>query len=314
MNQIPRYGTGCLKTPPEVQANHYRLASAPPLIDWSKPFHVPAVLKQKNQDGSSSCTGQATAYYCEALNQIENGKDEVYSPRFIYSQVNAGYGSGAYIWRAMSIPLKPGVASEESVPGGSNTEDIMTDKSANDSAKIEAKTDKYAVIPRTSIDQLAQIIQDYHGFVTGFNGHDGMFSPNGTVVDWSKSDWGHAVYVCGYEVRGGKKYLKFKNSWGSQWGTDGYGYFPEEFVSSGNLYDAYVYALVEDLDPASIFKLVRVDGGKEVWLIRDGKKTHVYNAAALTIISSFANVQPISQAELDAIPDSGLDLQAIQKE
>lgn len=308
------YGKGCLPTPLDIKAKHYRLAPlAAPTIDWSVPYRIPAVLTQKNQDGSSSCTAQATTYYVEALNQIENGKNEQYSPRFIYSQTTLGYGQGAYIWKAMKIP-QTGVASEASVPGGAETEAIMTDKSANGNAILEARADKYAVIPRGSIDTLAQIVKDYHGFVTGFNGHDGMFAPDGTVIDWSTSTWGHAVYVVGYEMHNGQKCLVFKNSWGSGWGTDGCGYFPEAFVGSGMMYDAYVYALTEDLDPSSMFKVVQVAGSPEVWLIRDGKKTHIYNQGALTSISSFANIVPITQADLDAIPDTGLELATLVKE
>lgn len=163
-----------------------------------------------------------------------------------------GYGQGTYIWKAMSIPLKQGAASEESVPGLDQSEAIMIDQSENKNAVLEAKTDKYAVIPRANIDAMAQIVRDYHGFVTGFNGHNNMFAPDGTVVDWSKNDWGHAVYVYGYEIHNGVKCLKFKNSWGSSWGDDGCGYFPESFVNSGMMFDAYVYAVLDDLDPKSI--------------------------------------------------------------
>jgi hypothetical protein len=252
---IESFGKGAVQESQESSDSHYTLAfSAPPVIDWSVPFRVPATLVQRNQKTSSSCTGQAVCYYTQALNQIEHGVSELYSARHNYSQANLGYGQGAWIWKAMSFPISQGAASANSVPDGDSTELIMTDKSDNWKAVLEAKTDKYAVISRQGqgIDFMAQIIKDYHGFVTGFNGWNGMFSSDGTVVDWSKTEWGHAVYVCGYEMHNGQKCLVFKNSWSDTWGSGGYGYFPEAFVTSGMMYDAYVYALVEDLDPNSV--------------------------------------------------------------
>lgn len=73
------------------------------------------------------------------------------------------------------------------------------------------------------------------------------------------------------------------------------------------------------IDPTTLiaftmFDLVKVDGSKEVWLIRDGKKTHVYNAGALLTISDFASIKTVNQADLDAIPDSGIELAALIRE
>lgn len=245
------YGKGAVKTPKVVRDTQFRLGATPTLVDWIQPYIVPATLHQRDQKTSSSCTGQATSYYTEVLNQIEHSINERHSARFPYSQA-ALPGGGAYIWKAMSYPLIPGAASLESVPEGESTEAIMTDKSLNATAKIEARADKYAVIPRSNIDQMAQVVRDYHGFVTGFNGHNGMFAPDGTVVDWSHTEWGHAVYVCGYEMRNGKKCLKFKNSWSANWGDGGFGYFTEDFVNSGMMFDCYVYAEIADLDPNSV--------------------------------------------------------------
>lgn len=310
-------GKGAVYTPKPIRDRHYRIAASAPMAatDWSAPYRVPATLTQKNQDGSSSCTAQATTYFCEALNQIENGKTEVYSPRFIYSQTNLGANGGSYMYSALSIPNKQGVASMASVPCGNESESIMIDKSDNVNAVLEAKTDKYAVVPRSTIDQMAQIVKDYHGFVTSFNGYNGgMFNSQGEIVDWSKVQWGHAVYVIGYEIRHGIKYLVFKNSWGSAWGTDGCGYMPEAFVNSGLMFDAYTYALLEDLDPMSMFRLVKVGTSPEVWLVRDGKRTHIYNQGALMAIADFSKVETVSQQEFDGFPDSGLDLATLVKE
>lgn len=248
------FGKGCIPTPEAIKASQYVLSEINVIpIDWSKPHRVPAALIQKNQDGSSSCTAQSTNYYVEVLNQLANGFVERYNSRFIYSQT-VEPGGGAYIWKAMSIPLIQGAASLDSISEGDSSEAIMTDRSENYKAVIEAKPDKYAQLPTRgrNIDYLANIVIKYNGFITGFNGWDGMFSADGTVVDWSQSNWGHAVYICGFETHNGRRCLVFKNSWGSNWGDGGFGYLPEEFLSSGMVFDAYVYAQIADLDPHSM--------------------------------------------------------------
>lgn len=309
------FGKGAVITHEDVTRDQYALsAPVPVFIDWTIPFRVPANLTQKNQASSSSCTAQATNYYCEALNQIDHGVSELYSSRWIYSQTSIGPNQGAYIWKAMSIPLLKGAADLNSVPEGDSSESTMRDTLFNAHAVLEAKTDKYAVISRQQqgIDFMAQIVRDYHGFVTGFNGWNGMFDKDGTVIDWSKNEWGHAVYVCGYEMRKGQKCLVFKNSWSSQWGDGGYGYFPEAFVTSGMLFDAYVYATIQDLE--NKMKLVKIDGSNEVYVVNNGVRTHIYNQAALKAFSDFESVEVITQADFDAIPDSGVDLAALVKE
>lgn len=301
MIDISQFGKGAIRTPKKIRDSHFRLAlSAGTPIDWSKPYIVPDTVPVFNQGSSSACTAFATISYCMALNELLNGVKEEYSRRHIYSQVSIGPNQGAYIWKAMSIPLK-GLASEASIPDGLD-EQTEIDGSLNANAVIEAMAQKYAMVPRVNIDQMAQVILSQKGFVTGFNGHNAMFDAAGQVVDWSHSEWGHAVRIKGFEMRNGKKCIRFRNSWSAQWGSDGDGFFTEDFVNSGMLYDLYTYAQMTDLDPSSMFKLVQVSGSPEVWLVKNGVRTHVDDATALTIIGEFSQVQQISEADLNAIP------------
>ena len=167
-------------------------------------------------------------------------------------------GGGAYIWKAMSIPLKIGVVDAKTAPDGASDECTMRDTSCNNLGPLKAIFDKYAQLPRTNIDYLAQIVEDYHGFVTGFSGNN--TSADSAVIEVPNTvAWGHAVYVCGHRaLPDGRKVLIFKNSWGD-WGDNGYGYFTEEFVNSGFLFDAYVYASITDLDNFNTMILTKED-------------------------------------------------------
>ncbi len=311
MLDVSMYSKGCVQAPPSVGASFEIELGILNQINWSIPYKVPAVLTQRDQKGSQSCTAQATCYYTEVLNQIDHATNERYSARHIYSQTFVP-GGGALISGAMRIPIVQGAASFASVSDGLSTETIMIDGTDNYLAVMEAKTDKYAAIPNdANIDHLAQTVRDYHGFVTGFYGWNGMFDNDGTIVDWSRKDWGHAIYITGHQMHNGKKCLTYKNSWGPGFGTDGGGFIPEDFIHSGMMFDAHVYADITDLKPASMFKLVQVPGSQEVWIIKGGKKTHLFNEGALLAISEFASIINISQADLDAIPDTGVQLMAV---
>jgi hypothetical protein len=58
---------------------------------------------------------------------------------------------------------------------------------------------------------------------------------------------GHAIVFVGYdndgyivkEVRNSKAKYKFKNSWGTLWGDDGYGYLDEDFINNGFVYESW---------------------------------------------------------------------------
>ena len=70
-------------------------------------------------------------------------------------------------------------------------------------------------------------------------------------------------------------------------------------------------------NPAPIdmkFLLRQVPGSKEVWIIRNGKRIHVGNSKGLLSIADFSDITPISQIELDSIPDSGGDLSWVDRE
>lgn len=287
------YGKGAIKTPKEIRNRHFRLGATVSTIDWSQPFEIEKgfTLNQRNQKSSSSCTAQSTMYYCEVLDPLHQQG----SARYNYSQSFLP-GGGAYIWKAMSIP-QTGVATPASVPDGDSSESTMEDSTLNKNAIIESRAEVYAMIPRSNIDQMAQIVRDHKGFVTGFNGHDGMFASDGTVTDWSHSDWGHAVLVVGYEMRNGVKCLKFKNSWSSNWGSNGYGFFPEVFINSGMMFDCYVYADVQD-----VIKPMNQDEVKKLYVLAFYREP---DAGELT----FWTGKPLSEFLTTAIKDRSVFLQ-----
>ncbi len=58
---------------------------------------------------------------------------------------------------------------------------------------------------------------------------------------------GHALAIVGHgnynPTDAGNNYFKFINSWGPEWGDNGFGYFPEEYVSNVNFFGSSAYAV-----------------------------------------------------------------------
>lgn len=83
-------------------------------------------------------------------------------------------------------------------------------------------------------------IQVYDNFYDNADGNIDM--PTGSLLG------GHAIVLCGYN----KDRIIFRNSWGSDWGTNGYGSLPIEYV---NLYGSDFWVLLKS-DYVSISKFL----------------------------------------------------------
>jgi hypothetical protein len=71
--------------------------------------------------------------------------------------------------------------------------------------------------------------------------------------------------------------------------------------------DGFVSALKYVLRPKNKMRFIKVGvDGVDVWLVINSQRSLVYNALAFTLISgNWASIEIVTQAELDAIPDTG---------
>lgn len=88
------------------------------------------------------------------------------------------------------------------------------------------------------------------------------------------------------------------------------GEFRDEYALFAQYRARLLGSLVDDMK----FSLWRTESGKDVYLVRSGQKTLVYNAGALSMIADFSDIKIVSQAELDAVPDTGKTIALITNE
>lgn len=96
----------------------------------------------------------------------------------------------------------------------------------------------YLRVPQTLAD-IKTTVAANNPVVFGFSVYESFdnAAKGGIVPMPSKTDdsmvGGHAIVIVGYDDV--KKWVVFRNSWGSRWGDGGYGYMPYDYVLNGGL-------------------------------------------------------------------------------
>ena len=228
-------GYGSLPIPPEEYA---LLASAdragssvalPPQMDLSPYFPLPG-----NQGEQSSCVGWATAYALKSYQErLEMGwaftQNHIFSPAFIYNQLNGGQDRGSRIDLALELIVAQGAATLASMPY--DVDDFRSQPSA--SARQEAAGFRAAASTRINS---SRDVKAYLAARTPVVAHleicenfDDLQGPNAVYNSFVGTCEGHAVTFTGYDdsLFGGA--FRVLNSWGQDWGDEGYFWLPYRF-------------------------------------------------------------------------------------
>ena len=248
--EFAEYGRGFIPMP----ANMYRSApviradpvSLPRRVDLSHDFPDPG-----NQGTQGSCVGWAVAYALKSYHERDergwplNNQAHLMSPAYIYNQINNGEDNGAIFMNAFNLLRDEGVASLELMPY--NERDYVTQPSQE--AEAEAATYKISrwgvvakggsraeyeremkrhLVAGTPIAIAIPVNDDFYYLNLSNPIYDftGRFDPGG-----------HAIVIVGYDD--GRNAFKIINSWGTDWGLDGYGWIAYDSIDSLIL-EAYV--------------------------------------------------------------------------
>jgi uncharacterized repeat protein (TIGR01451 family) len=206
--------------------------SEPASIDLSSNF--PAVGDQGRQ---GSCVGWASAY---ALKTYQEGMEmkwpldtptHLFSPAYIYNQINGGQDKGSQIYDALDLIIKQGAASLASTPYRDN--DYLTQPS--NAAQKEAsgfKALSKSVVNGTQDIKAALAnrkpvvigMELYPQFKTLSGSNSVYNSKQGNMIG------GHAVTIVGYDNNRYGGAFKVINSWSGAWGDNGYFWMPYSFA------------------------------------------------------------------------------------
>jgi C1A family cysteine protease len=219
--------------PPEIAA------ALPPRVDLRSEFPPPY-----DQGSLGSCTANAIAGGLQFL-ELKEGEQPAVMPSRLFIYYNervlegsVGSDSGAQIRDGIKVVVKQGYCAESEWP---YVEDRFADKPParcySDAQK--ERVSQYLRLPRELVPLLTCLASGFP-FVFGFSVYASFESPQvkaSGVVNVPQPDeefvGGHAVVACGYDQA--QRRFIVRNSWGSDWGMQGYFTMPFEYLTDPGL-------------------------------------------------------------------------------
>lgn len=216
------------------------LTALPPSTDLR---NICPLIYDQGQLGS--CTANAIGGAIHSL-EIKNAVKDLYMPSrlFIYWNERALEGttridSGASLRDGIKTVAKQGVCSEVTWPYNINKFKRKPPSKAYQEAKKNT-IDAYFRINDGDLMGMKGALAGGNPFVFGFSVYDSFESKavsKSGIVPMPKSNekllGGHAVMACGYDDS--KQMFLVRNSWGQNWGLNGYCWMPYTYLSNDKL-------------------------------------------------------------------------------
>jgi Papain family cysteine protease len=260
-----------LAVPASAQTISFGLQSAPvakynaipnaysPLVGSGLPtsYDLSANMPPPGQQANQSCVGWAVAYALKTYHErIErnwpivdtNGQirpDHVFSPAFIYNQINGGSDNGSNFGDAFRVLATQGAAPWSAMPySGQPFNPVPASARA---AAAPYKIDTFRTLDHQNISEIktqlfsgfpvvigARVFQQFHQL------------PPGAVWTYASGPSGnHAMVVVGYDDS--KQAFKVMNSWGPLWSSGGYGWISYNLFSKV-VNEAYIVVDLRGVD------------------------------------------------------------------
>ncbi|MEC1414923.1 C1 family peptidase [Bacillus safensis] len=255
-------GLGVVPSP--LDKRDIPMSAVLPIFTAPEKFEVENITPVRDQKNEGTCVGFACAVGIkEWQEQKERNNFIQLSPRYLYEKSKSEdefpddsprcspFGDGTSVRVAMDMLKKYGVCEERYWPyvpcePGSPTSE------AEDNAK-HYRIKAYASL--NSIETMKRSLIVNGPFVVGTSVYENWSEPEvwttGKIpLPNGRFEGGHAICIVGYDDTA--QLLKFKNSWGNEWGDNGFGYLPYQYKDSQAdrlFFEAYgATDLINDVD------------------------------------------------------------------
>jgi len=192
----------------------------------------------RNQGGEGSCVAWGTTYAARSITKFAatntnlwSNNSNILSPEYVYNQIKVSTcASGSYVTSGLNILRDQGACTWTSMP----YTDVECATQPSAAQKTEAASYKitYAKISITTTELKTHLAAGRVVVVAGPVSNDFMYLKSGVVLTRfkGKSLGGHCYCVVGYDDA--KNAFKFQNSWGTTWGTAGFGWINYSNIGS----------------------------------------------------------------------------------
>ena len=181
-----------------------------------------------NQGNQNSCVAWAIAYALKSYQEnLELGQQYLFSPSYIYNQINNGMNAPTYVTDALNVLSEQGVCPLDDMP---YSQDDFTSK-PTEKAKQDAKKFRIDFWRQVNVQDVkevkAQLSAGYPviiGADVSKEFVDGGFNEKANYIwkDAGTPEGGHCMLLTGYDDAKGA--FKVMNSWGKEWGDNGFGW------------------------------------------------------------------------------------------
>jgi len=217
-------------------------ATRPDSIDLSANFPLPG-----DQGKQNSCVGWAVAYALKSFQEkVENNwelndSSHLFSPAFIYNQINNGENRPTSYNKALDLAVNTGVATLDLMPY--NSADYQSQPSPAAMAEAaDFKAKSWAKINDSS--QIISALVNRQPVLCGIRIYPSFNKLKGPNSVYNTKDGpllgGHAVTIVGYDDNQFGGAYKIINSYGQNFGDNGYFWLPYDFAGDGILTQAYI--------------------------------------------------------------------------
>jgi hypothetical protein len=205
--------------------------SLPAVVDLS-----PTLPPIGDQGSQNSCVGWSVGYGLKAYQErIETNETILFSPSYIYNQLNNGQDGGINIIDAMNLVSQQGAGLWGDMPYSDKDFTRKPTTSAIEKAS-KYKIDFWRQVNVLDIKEVKAQVSAGYPVVIGTIVDEGFINGGTRAKEtyvWAKASGrqkgNHAMLIIGYNDS--KKAFKAMNSWGTKWGDNGfawidYSYFP----------------------------------------------------------------------------------------
>ena len=198
-----------------------------------------------NQGQQGSCVAWSTAYANKSYHEFVERKDRgdwvyqsgsspnyktLFSPAFIYNQINGGRDNGSSISDAMALIVSKGAVPWDVMPY--NEKNYTKQPSAEQfqlASKFKAK--EFQRVRYNEPSEIKSQLAQGRPVVVGILINENIYEIGKKIYNEAKGAnlGGHAITLVGYDDS--TQAFKYQNSWGVEWGDKGFGYIDYRYFS-----------------------------------------------------------------------------------
>ena len=208
--------------------------TSPSSVDLSSQFPTPG-----NQGKQGSCVAWSIAYatksYQEGIeeNWSLDSQDHLFSPAFVYNQLISGATPGLKVSDVLDWVVTNSISTWATMPYDENDSTSQPNKAALQEAKYYP-SDSWATV--SSTNEMKTALVNGQPVIITFAVFNSLLNLKGDASIYNTADTfvdEHAATVVGYDdnhTSGGA--FKVMNSWGTEWGDNGFFWLPYQFIST----------------------------------------------------------------------------------